>query len=137
MKIEIRFAHDSDGPRVAEIAEALGLVFEDFTIDWSRLEPNWIVAEGDDRVVAAMQVLVGTPIGRMDYLLLDPDLSKRERAVVTKRITDRALSLLKMAGAQLAGSYIGVNRDDQYLAVAKKRGWIEFDRLVSLLKRLV
>jgi hypothetical protein len=136
MKTNLRWALDADGPRVAELATACGLVFEGFEIDWSRLEPYWLVAEINDIVVAAIQVLPAFPIGRIDYLLVDPTLSKRTRAVAVKRITDHGTALLRLSGCQIAGSEISQKRNDDYLRVAIRRGWVVLSKTYSIVKRL-
>lgn len=137
MKVELRFAHDSDGPRVAEIAQACGFVFEGYEVDWSRLEPYWIVATIDERIVAALQVLPAYPIGRIDYLMIDPELGMRERAVTARRITDRAQDVLRLAGCPLAGSTINPEEDASYLRVAERRGWVVWNHVVSVVKRMI
>ena len=43
--------------------------------DWAGIYPYWLVAEREDQVIGALQILHGRPAGRLEFLGLDPTLN--------------------------------------------------------------
>lgn len=135
--VSIRIATDADAPVVQMLAEKdAGFAFESWPLDWTHIFPDWIVAEVEDKVVAALQVLPGKPVGRMEILSVEPTLTPATRAHIVKRITDWGIAFLVSQGCQGAMGVIP-EEWESYKKVAERRGWVAISRGNLMLKRLV
>ena len=135
--VTIRIATDADAPVVQALAEKdAGFSFEGWTLDWSHIFPDWIVAEVEGKIVAALQVLPGKPVGRMEILSVDPTLSQATRTHVVKRITDWGVAFLVSQGCDGA---MGVIPEEwsSYKVIAERKGWVSISKGDLMLKRLV
>ena len=136
-EVVIRMAKNDDGDRIAELMEKVGFFqWENWRIDWHDIEPNWIAAEIDGDVVGVIQVVPAKPIGRIECLTVEPDLSLMMKYRVVKMLTSHAVATVKMYGAQVVSSMIPWRYED-YLHGALNRGWIEFDSGAMVGKRLM
>ena len=66
------------------------------------MHPHWLVAEHGGAVAGAIQIVLAQPIGWLEMLSLDPDLTHREQAMAVKALVERGLLALKVFGAQIA-----------------------------------
>lgn len=131
--MKIRLAQDDDGPRIGELARASGFGVEG--IDWSSVHPHWLVAERDGAVIGAIQIILARPIGWLEMLSLDPDLSHRDQAMAVKALVERGTIALKHFGAQLA---MGVVPSEMvgYQRILEKRGAVDTGSGHTFAKRL-
>ncbi len=133
--MKVRLASDEDGPRIGELARASGFGVEG--IDWSRVHPFWLVATPPrgERVIGAIQIITAQPIGWLEMLSLDPDLSHREKAMAVKALVERGLIALKVFGAQIA---MGVVPSEMagYERILEKRGAVDTGSGHTWAKRL-
>ncbi len=137
--ITVRLASDEDGPRIGELAVSNGFgVFEDgvWEMDWSQVAPSWLVAEEDGKIIGAIQVLIARPIGRIEMLFMDTELSLRGKHRVVKLILDAGLTILRQNGVYAVMTSVPSNleryRDvlkDEYNGVDMSDGWIMGARL--------
>jgi hypothetical protein len=98
-------AKNDDGDAVAALMEKNEFFqWDNWSIDWHDLEPNWLVAEHDGEIVGCIQVVPAKPIGRMEVLSINPDLSLMMRYAVTKALTSHAVGVNQMYGAAGGGS---------------------------------
>ena len=136
--VTVRMAkNQEDGPHVEAIMAKLDFFqWDDFKIDWSDIEPNWLVAEVDDEFVGCIQVAPARPIGRIEILCVDPDLPQKATYLVAKALIDQAVGTVKMYGAQAVSSMIPYRYAD-YLHGALNRDWVEIDDGAMVLRRLV
>lgn len=67
----IRQACDADAPAIRALLNANDCYTED--LDWSHIEPYWLVAEHEGRIVGVVNVLPGLPLGFMDQLVVLPN----------------------------------------------------------------
>ena len=133
--IQIRLAKNSDGDAVAELMRKCGFFqWDNWSIDWSDLEPNWIVAEHDGVILGCIQVIPAKPIGRMEVLTIDPDLGHKTRGAVVKKLTDHAVATNWMYGAQVVSSMIPYSLES-YFKVALNREWISLDEGHIVMRR--
>ena len=134
--IIIRVAKNDDGPAVASLLrKANCLQWENFEIDWSNLEPHWLVADYSGEIVGCIQALPAKPIGRIEALCVDPDLKLLTRGYVVKLLTDHAVSVNVMYGAQVVASSIPDHLGD-YFEEACSRGWVPISKGHLIMKRL-
>ncbi len=135
-KLEARWIREDDAPALAKLAKAAGFVFLGMEIDWASAAPYWLGVEREDVLVAALQVVAAQPMGKIDYLMVDPSLPLLVRTRVVVKAIDTAQDFLRRAGCQLVASYIAPDRNDDYLSAARERGWVERESVVSLWRRL-
>lgn len=134
--VTVRMAKNSDGDDVERLMDKNeNFQWENWRIDWHDLEPNWLIAEHNEVVVGCIQVVPAKPIGRMEILTVDPDLSLMMRYAVTLALTSHAISVIQMYGAQAASSMIP-RRFEDYLHGAMNRGWVEVDDGAMVMRRL-
>ena len=135
--IRIRLAKNDDGDAVALLMKKLDFFqWSDWAIDWHDLEPNWLVAEVNGTVVGAIQVIPARPIGRMEILTVDPDLSLMMRGAVVLKLTDQAAATCRLYGSQAVSSLIPYSYP-VYLGEAQNRQWVDLDDGTIIMKRLV
>lgn len=120
--LKARLAINADGPAMARLASASGYTFEGFEIDWSQIEPYWLVVEFEGEIVGGVQVLPGKPVGRVEILLMHPDLPFKRRVNTYRLLAWGALQALKASGSQLAAGMFPVELPD-YQRFAERRGW--------------
>ena len=121
--VKIRLAQDGDGARIGALARASGFSLEG--IDWTAgVYPNWLVAERDGAVVGAIQIILSKPIGWLEMLSLDPELSRRQKALAVKALILSGGAALRRFGAQMA---MGCVPDEMtsYKRVLVKRGVVD------------
>ena len=117
----IRLATNADGPRIGELV--LGAGFDVHGLDWSIVAPYWLVAEEDDEVVGCVQVCPGLPMGRLELMALDEDLTHRQQAVIVKGLLEQGAAVLHLGGSQLAAGLISFDAK-AWKRILKKRGCV-------------
>ncbi len=117
--MNVRLAQDADGPRIGELARASGFGVEG--IDWSHVHPFWLVAEAGGEVIGAIQFILTQPIGWLEMLSLDPNLTTRGRAMTVKALVGFGTMSLKAFGAQIAMGTVPDELKD-YQRILTKRG---------------
>jgi len=124
-EIIIRMAKNDDGDAVAALMKKADFFqWDEWEIDWHDLEPNWLAAEIDGELVGVIQVVPARPIGRVEVLTIDPDLSTIRKYRIMKALTQHAMAVVKMYGAQAVSGIIPYRYKD-YLHGSQKRGWWE------------
>jgi N-acetylglutamate synthase-like GNAT family acetyltransferase len=135
--IIIRGVKNEDGPAVAALMKKADYFqWENFEIDWSDLEPHWLVADNKGQIVGCIQVTPARPIGRIEMLCVDPDLKLLTRGYVVKHLTDHAVGVNVMYGAQAVASSIPYELQG-YFEEASSRGWTETNQGYIIMKRLM
>jgi hypothetical protein len=56
------------------------------TLQWDRIAPYWLVAEIGGEIVGALQTCPSRPIGRLEMLSLDRDLTHGAKALTVKAL---------------------------------------------------
>jgi hypothetical protein len=142
--ITIRLATSADGPAIGALQESNGFAFEDFGFDWTDIGANWLVAEHEDDIIGAIQVLPAKPFGRLESFVVDPTIGKKMRAVVVRDLGFAGYATLQQAGCQASLSTVyfrqGCSEDrstEDWLKAASRRGLIVFDQGHIAIKRLV
>lgn len=131
MTIKIRLAQNEDGPRIGELARQTGFSID---LDWSEVHPFWLVAE-DEKIIGALQIILAKPIGWLEMLVLDPDLTPLARARVVKRLASAGMTALKRFGAQIVMFSVPFE-EKAYKKALKKRGAVVTSSGNVLAKRL-
>jgi len=122
--VTIRMAKNDDGDAVAELMRKNDFFqWDGFEIDWSDLEPNWMVAEDCGKIIGCIQVVPAKPIGRIEILSVDPSLKFIHRGIVVKKLVEHATAIIWMFGSQAVSSMIPYELES-YFECAADRGWI-------------
>ena len=129
--MHIRLAKNEDGPHIGELAKQSGFTVG---VDWSEVHPFWLVAE-DDKIVGAIQIILAKPMGWLEMLVLDPDLTQLARARVVKRLASAGMTALKRFGAQIVMFSVPFE-EKTYKKILKKRGAVVTSSGSVLAKRL-
>lgn len=130
----IRFALAHEGPVIQALFQAKGLPLADW-VDWAKpLAQNWLIAELD-QPVGCIMLNYGTPIGRMEFLVVLPGLSRRVRAEVVRGLSYAGMAHLARHGSQLVASVVSL-ADPSWQRVAERRGGRVIDTGHLYLKRL-
>ncbi len=116
--MNVRLAQDVDGPRIGELAKLSGFTVDG--LDWSKVHPFWLVAE-DEKIVGALQIILAKPIGWLEMLVLEPDLTELARARAVKKLAAAGMTALKGFGAQLVMFSVPFE-EKSYKKALKKRG---------------
>ena len=101
--MKIRLASNEDGNRIKELVEAQAVIEG---LDWSDIHPHWIVAEKDGRIAGCINLAVSKPIGRLDFLAVDPSLGPHARGKVVRALILQGLATLKHTGCSASVSQI-------------------------------
>jgi len=130
-------AKNDDGPEVERLMAAVDFFqFDGWQIDWSDLEPNWLIGEHDGRVVGCIQVIPARPIGRVECLCVDPELGLMMRHAVTIALVNQAVGVNVMYGAQAVSSLIPSSLPAYLEYAVTDRGWFELDEGSIVMRRL-
>lgn len=117
-----RLAEDHEGPVLGDLFRRSG--GNDWGADWTRgVYPYWMVTDTVP-IVGAVCVMPGKPFGRVEYLLTDPELPLRWKAIIVRDLCYAGLHLLKRHGGQFALSQIE-NAHATFLPAILKRGAVE------------
>jgi hypothetical protein len=131
----VRLAKNADGPRIGALLSASGFKSDGWDIDWSDIEPWWLVAEIDGVVEAAVQVCPSKPIARVEMLCVNPELSQIDRGRTMSLLSAQWEEFVRMSGASgLAG--VIPNELDSYFSVAKHRGYVTVAEGHVMMKRV-
>ena len=132
--IEVRLAQNEDGDDIHRLLLSDGFEIEE--LDWHDIYPYWLVAEMDGRTVACLQVCLGKPMGRLEWLAYDHGLSHPSRARVIKAMVDQGFLVLKKHGAQVAAGLVDFE-DKAFKRILKKRGGVVMVSGNLIVRRLV
>lgn len=102
--MKIRLAENEDGPRVRQLVAEAQADIEG--LDWSSIYPHWIVAEKDGKIAGCINVAVSKPIGRLDFLAVDPALRPHARGKVVRALINQGLATLTHVGCSASVSQI-------------------------------
>ena len=132
--VKVRFAENSEGELVRSLARHSGFEFEDW-MDWSTLNPHWLIGEVMGEPVATLQVCYGRPVGRLEILSIDPRFETPTRAKIVGSMTESGLRVLQGYGA-CAASFVVPFALKGYKRWLKRRGCITLESGNIMLARL-
>lgn len=133
--IIIRLAENADGERIGNLVQSEGF-YATAQMDWSDIEPHWIVAEMEGKILGVIQMCPGKPMGRVETLVIDPQVEGREKAMMVKSLVSAAVVAMEQYGAQMATGFVPHDLKS-YRNVLKKRGAVPVDHGALYAFRLV
>lgn len=130
----VRLAQLDEGPLVGDLVKRYGGPSWDW-LDWSTCTPFWLIGEVDGEPRGVIMVQVGKPFATMDFLFVDPTLTTRQRAVLSRDLCYAGWSTCKQYGAQAVYSFVTYT-DESWEQIAVKRGAKQMAFGTSLMKRV-
>jgi N-acetylglutamate synthase-like GNAT family acetyltransferase len=129
----LRLATNDDGKVIQNLCRACGFVELD-RADWTDIAPFWVVAEQEGRIVGALQVCDAKPVGRLEFMAVNPMLPDLDRSRVARLLGQYGDHVLKRRG--IAYSCFHVAFEDKAMKRAlKRRGAVVMQSGNLMLKR--
>lgn len=123
--IKVRLAIDEEGQAVGDFARHCG--FDPATpLDWSNVYPYWIIAEREGEWLGLVNMAHSRPIGRLEIMCLDPDLSPPDKGITVRQLFLAGRILLRQSGSTVAASMVGFDLKS-FKKACKKRGGVVVD----------
>jgi hypothetical protein len=130
----LRFARIDEGPVIHTLCLSKKLPVASW-IDWSKpLAMNWLLAE-TDRPIGCIMINYGAPIGKVDFLVVKPDLNKRLRSMTIKMLCYAAFEQLARHGSQVMTSTVD-DGNQAWQKVCERRGGLAMGSGKFYIKRL-
>jgi hypothetical protein len=131
----LRFARIDEGPVIHTLCLSKKLPVASW-IDWSKplTAGNWIVAE-TDQPIGCIMINYGTPVGKMDFLVVKPDLHKRLKAMTVKMLCYAAFEQLAQNGSQVVTTTVD-DGNPAWQKVCERRGGLAMGSGKFYIKRL-
>lgn len=131
--VKVRRATNADAPRVQQLAEQSGFVFP--FLDWTQIEPYWVVAEYDGEIIACAQFCPGKPIARLEVLSYDLNLSLTLRGLAIRNLYALSNAMARGVGAQAVSGMVPF-RLKQYQNFLKGRGAVSTAQGHFMIRRI-
>lgn len=103
-KVVIRLATNAAGPEIAAVLKENGLDLPG--VDWSQVNPYWLIATVDDDVIGCCQVLIAKPFGFLDFIFVRKSAKFKFRAIAIRKLLQQGIRTLEVAGCSYAGGFV-------------------------------
>lgn len=120
-RVLVEMAWPEDAKAIEQLAWKCG---SEMSLDWSRLGNHWLVCKWRGRVVGAVQVLLGLPIGRLEFLCVEPSLGFVQRGIVVRDLLVAGLAAHREYGAQAVAGTVA----EQFTNILTARDGAVMDR---------
>ena len=125
---KIRVAQNSDAEVIQQILKANDMFTEG--LDWSRLYPNWLIAEWKRKPIGCVQFLIGYPVGMIPMLAVLPGYRDSGTGMY---LMWAAEELLRQAGCD---GFLGITDSGRVLKKLPKLGGLEIGEFTLFVKRI-
>lgn len=120
--VEIRVAVDAAGPAIAQVLKENGIELSG--ADWSKVFPHWLIATVGDDVIGCCQVLIGKPVGYVEFLLVRPSAPFKLRAIAIRKLILSSMGQLNHFGCQYVGGVVAT-RNFKFADVLEKLKFVK------------
>lgn len=117
--IMVRAAVDADGEQIGALVWRAGFTVE--SIDWTHIQPYWLVAEVNGTILGAIQMCPGKPMARLELLSIDEGVRLILKGRLVKMLLRTACYAMQRAGAQIVCGVIP-GRLASYRTVLERHG---------------
>ena len=118
--LTIRVARNGDGETIKNILAKAR--FNDLdALKWDNIYPYWLVAERDGLIVGCLQMAPARPVGWLEYLGVEQEISLRDRSYVVRRLLETGYKMLKVHGANRVIGFIPFE-ERMYKRILKRNG---------------
>lgn len=132
MKTTVRPAVKSDAETIKRLLAASG---QDLPVSFDDVEGYWIVAERAGQVVGCLTVCYGRPIGCLEMMAMDENLSPIASGHARWELALTGMAMLYKNGAKFVRCFIPF-RDKAHKNALRKRGAKVADQGNLMLRRL-
>jgi hypothetical protein len=132
LKTNVRIAKTDDA---ADIKRLLAASDQDLPVPFENIEGFWLVAEREGKVVGCLQICYGRPIGCLEMMALDKDLSVMASGHARWDLALTGMAMLHRSGASYVRCFIPF-RDKAHKNALRKRGAKVADNGNMMLRRL-
>lgn len=101
--MEIRLARDAEGQTIRGLFRNSEELPES---DWENVYPYWAVAVKDGEIIAALQLCMSRPIGRLEHLLIKKDVNKITATKAAHRLIKYGEVAMKANGCPVVSGYV-------------------------------
>lgn len=101
--MEIRLAKNEEGQTIRKMFSNGDQLLPS---DWTDIYPYWAVAVVDDVIVAALQICLSKPIGRLEHLLVHKDANKITATKAADKLIKYGEKALKNNGCTKVSGYV-------------------------------
>ena len=106
MKDEIRWAYPHEGPVLYDILKDQNVPLVDW-VDWTQpLGPFWLLLIKGLNPVGCINVNPGTPVGRLEWLVVKKSVPKRQYAIAIRDLLYAGATILQSQGSQIVAGQI-------------------------------
>jgi len=95
-------------------------------LDFSEVHPHWLIAESDGEPIGVCQVLLGKPVGRVEFLCVRDDVPDMTRGRAMKALYRTATETIRKYGGTIASGMVAFS-NKPVKKWLKKRGAHVFD----------
>lgn len=132
-KVEIRLAVNEAGPAIEAILKMNGLELPG--ANWEKVFPNWLIATVDDEVIGCCQVMIGRPIGFVEFLYVNPKAPFKFRAIAIRKLIYQSIATLHAAGCQYVAGGVA-QKNEKFAGVLANMDFVKVCGQMVLLKRI-
>lgn len=101
--MEIRLARDEEGIEIKNLFKNADELPDS---DWKLVYPYWAVAVVDDEIVAALQLCMSLPIGRLEHLLIKKDTNALTSKKAAYGLIKYGETAMKLNGCSVISGYV-------------------------------
>lgn len=131
--VEIRIAVDASGPAIARVLKENGIELSG--ADWSRVFPHWLIATVDEHVIGCCQVIIGKPVGYVEFMLVRPEVPFKLRAIALRKLILSSIGQLNHFGCQYVGGVVAT-KNLKFANVIEKLNFVKTYPADLYVKRL-
>lgn len=123
-RLRTRFARNDEAERIKHLVTNGGFPVEMAdSLNWERVSNYWIVVDDCKQAIGCLQVVMAFPIGRLEYLGYDENLTHPQRARVVKMLLNKGCRMQADAGVAMVSGTVPFEFKG-YKRALKKRGGV-------------
>ena len=132
-RVVIRIAIPSAGEYIAELLEENGIEMP--PMNWSTVSGNWLLATVDEEVIGCVMVLPARPFGFIEFLIVNPSISFKLRAIAVRKLCIQAAATLAAFGCDAMFCYVDESTR-KFSDILSKHGMVKITSGSLHMKRL-
>lgn len=101
--MEIRLAQNDEGLIIKNLFKNADELPDS---DWTNIAPYWAVATVEGKIIAALQLCMSLPIGRLEHLLIKKDTNKITATKAAHRLIKYGEVAMKANGCPVVSGYV-------------------------------
>lgn len=132
-QVVIRLASSEAGLLIGELLKKNSIEFP--ATDWSDVSGHWLVATTNETVIACLMVVPAKPIGLLEFLFSDPEVSFKLRVIAMQKLALQGVATLMEYGCSYLSCTVE-KKNKAFYAMLNKYGFLPATETVVMVKRL-